>query len=266
MPVMRATVFNRAYLKQNAKNSLRRNLLYCVGISLIFSLVTSGWFGVEINADTGENFFRLGLGTIGSFEWTIKLDILTIQIGMAAAAIIGLLTILYSILVSGPMMVGLNRYYLENREAPSHLEALFYAFQSKHYFNIVKVMFLKELYSILWTLLFIIPGIVKAVEYSVIPAILAENPDMDYEEVFGIARSLTYGYKWDMFVLSLSFIGWSLLAVFTFGIGNLFLIPYIQATDVECYIYLRDAALAEGILKTDDVIDVEVKEEEKDVE
>ena len=81
-------------------------------------------------------------------------------------------------------------------------------FRSGHYGNIVLTMFLRDLYIVLWTLLFIVPGIVKSYEYMMVPYILAENPGMDQKEVFQISREMMNGQKWNAFVLDLSFIGW----------------------------------------------------------
>jgi hypothetical protein len=89
---------------------------------------------------------------------------------------------------------------------------------------------------VLWTLLFIIPGIVKAYEYRMIPYILAENPHMSRKEVFAASKSMMMGNKWKAFVLDLSFLGWHILSVFTVGILELFYVaPYVYATNAALY-------------------------------
>ena len=88
-------------------------------------------------------------------------------------------------------------------------------------------------------LLFIIPGIIKSYEYTCVPYILAEHPEMDYREVLDRSVAMTDGHKFDIFVLALSFIGWNLLGTLLFGIGTLFVIPYIQLTNGEMYAFLR---------------------------
>lgn len=80
-----------------------------------------------------------------------------------------------------------------------------------------------------------IPSIIKNYEYSLIPYLLAEYPDMSKEEAFAASKKLTDGYKGDLFVLDLSFIGWQLLGVLTFGVGLVFLEPYIRASWAESY-------------------------------
>ena len=109
-------------------------------------------------------------------------------------------------------------------------------FRSGNYGNIVKTMFLRDLYLVLWTLLFIIPGVVKSYEYKMIPYLLAEYPDMSTKEVFAKSREMMDGQKMDTFILDLSFIPWSVLSAITAGIVGLFYVsPYKDATYAELY-------------------------------
>lgn len=111
-----------------------------------------------------------------------------------------------------------------------------HVFRSGNYGNIVKTMFLRDLYLVLWTLLFIIPGVVKSYEYKMIPYLLAEYPDMSTKEVFAKSREMMNGQKMDTFILDLSFIPWSVLSSITAGIAGLFYVsPYKDATYAELY-------------------------------
>ena len=97
-------------------------------------------------------------------------------------------------------------------------------------------MFLRDLFVALWTLLFIIPGIVKMYAYSLVPYILAENPEMSGTEAIKLSNEMMKGHKWKAFVLDLSFLGWLLLSVLTLGlVGIFFANPYVYATDAELY-------------------------------
>jgi len=89
--------------------------------------------------------------------------------------------------------------------------------------------------SILAVLPAMVPSLIKNYEYSLIPYLLAEYPDMSKEEAFAASKKLTDGYKGELFVLDLSFIGWQLLGVLTFGVGLVFLEPYIRASWAESY-------------------------------
>lgn len=94
---------------------------------------------------------------------------------------------------------------------------------------------LTTLFTILWTLLFIIPGIVAAYSYAMAPFILAEHPEMSAKEAIAASKEMMKGHRWELFCLDFSFIGWSLLCVLTLGIGYLFLNPYMSAARTAFY-------------------------------
>lgn len=91
------------------------------------------------------------------------------------------------------------------------------------------------LWTFLWSLLLIIPGIIKGISYSMSVYILADHPNMGVREALNESKQLTYGHKWELFILALSFIGWSILVVLTFGIGYFWFIPYVQTTYANAY-------------------------------
>lgn len=95
--------------------------------------------------------------------------------------------------------------------------------------------FLRGLYTFLWMLLFIIPGIVKSYSYAMTPFILAENPNMSAQEAITASKELMDGHKYELFCLDFSFIGWCLLNIFTLGFGSLFLNPYMNAAHAAFY-------------------------------
>ena len=85
-------------------------------------------------------------------------------------------------------------------------------------------------YTFLWTLLFIIPGIVKSYSYAMTPYILADHPELSGEQAISRSMAMMQGNKLRLFLLHLSFIGWAILATLTCGIGFLWLYPYIYAS------------------------------------
>ena len=102
-------------------------------------------------------------------------------------------------------------------------------------------MFLRNLYTALWLLVFIIPGVIKAYEYRMIPYILSDCPDISRQEAFRISKEMMMGNKMNAFVLDLSFFGWIILTVITCGIAGVFYVnPYIAATDAELFIAIRE--------------------------
>jgi uncharacterized membrane protein len=151
--------------------------------------------------------------------------------------------------------VGQNRFYLQNRLGLGDVGTLFSAFKPG-YMNVVKTVFIKNIYIVLWSMLFLIPGIIKTFEYFMVEYILAENPHMDSARAIEISRQMTQGQKMDMFILGLSFIGWILLSVMSCGIGFLFLTPYMEATYAELYTVLREKAILEGTVSIEELTGV----------
>lgn len=90
-------------------------------------------------------------------------------------------------------------------------------------------------FTFLWSLLFWIPGIIKALSYSMAYYVLADNPDMTASEALNESKEIMYGHKWELFVLHLSFILWDLLVCFTLGIAAVYVIPYKSATVANFY-------------------------------
>jgi len=102
-----------------------------------------------------------------------------------------------------------------------------------------KVQFLTGLFTFLWSLLFIIPGIIKSFSYSMSMYILAENKGMPALECIQQSKDMTDGHKMELFILYLSFFGWALLGVITFGIAYIWIMPYMQATQANAYNVLK---------------------------
>ena len=152
----------------------------------------------------------------------------------------------FNIFIGYPVLVGMNRFFMENRISGSKIERLFYVFKSGNYLNVVKTMFLMNLKIFLWSLLFIIPGIIKSYEYYMVPYILSENPGISSKRAFEISKEMTDGEKFDIFWLGLSFFGWILLGTLACGIGVLFVEPYLQTTFAELYQVMREKAHNNG--------------------
>lgn len=91
-------------------------------------------------------------------------------------------------------------------------------------------MLLMFVFTFLWTLLFIIPGIIKAFAYAMTPYILVDRPELSANQAIDLSKEMMKGHKFDLFWLSLSFIGWILLSILTLGIGLFWLMPYITTS------------------------------------
>lgn len=119
--------------------------------------------------------------------------------------------------------IGINKYCLNCYKDKENISDIFFAFNSSEFINIVFINIVMIIKIFLYTCLLIIPGIIKSYEYMMIPYILADNPNIDCSEAFKITKEMTKGYKMELFIIGLSFIGWNILAVFTCGI----LMPYV---------------------------------------
>ena len=99
--------------------------------------------------------------------------------------------------------------------------------------------FLRSLYTFLWSLLFIIPGIIKGYAYAMTPFILAEHPELTASQAIRLSEDLMDGHKSDLFMLDLSFIGWNILVTLTWNLGNIALNPYKNAAHAAFYRQLQ---------------------------
>ena len=269
-------MWNRAELKGKAKFSFKRNYWKSVLISLLLALIVGGG---GTGASSAASSFRSGMnngyhssqdsdysdiydydeydyddyeGSINDFEQGFKEGMSDYSpVGwMATLAIFGITfiiifilimtaVILIDVFICNPVEVGCKRYFLRNLNEKAQVGNIGYAFDN-NYKNITKTMFFRDLYTVLWTLLLIIPGIVKSYEYQMIPYLLAENPQMTKEQAFAESKRMMTGQKWRAFVLDLSFIGWNILSALTLGILGIFYVqPYMDATHAALYEALR---------------------------
>lgn len=154
-------------------------------------------------------------------------------------AVIMAFSFLLNIFLFNPLKVGCTRFFLQNAGGYPGLKELGYAFKN-NYFGIVKAMFIRDVFLLLWSLLFIIPGIIKGYSYKMVPYLLAENPNLSAHEAITLSREMMTGYKMTGFFIDLSFIGWIFLATLTFGFsGVLYSNPYYFATNTEFYLELK---------------------------
>jgi uncharacterized membrane protein len=231
----------RADLKARAKTALRVNGYWTAVLVMLVILLLTGGVG--------------GAGSGGPSQDIIEQNDLTMLYGQSqrlSTALsffifsIAVLVVGYSIFVATPLLVGKNRFFLEHREQPSTVGRIFAPF-TRGYLNVVKTMFLQSIIVFLWSLLLIVPGIIKSFQYILVPYILAENPEIEWRRALDLSREMTDGNKFRIFVLGLSFIGWYLLGALALGIGLIFVAPYAEATMAELYAHLRGQAIARGV-------------------
>ena len=147
-------------------------------------------------------------------------------------------------LITMPLVVGMQLIYimLWRDENPS-FEQMFQSAFSENFGRKLGGMLLVSVFTFLWSLLFVIPGIVKSYSYAMTPYILAKYPNVDSMQAINISQRIMRGRKLELFIVDLSFIGWNLLGIFTLCILNLlFVTPYTYITKAGCFdVYLADA-------------------------
>lgn len=145
---------------------------------------------------------------------------------------------LLSLILSGPITLGVATYFLKltRREEPS-IENMFGGFKS--FVKSFVLYFIIKIFTILWTLLLIIPGIIASLSYSMSYYIMMDNPELSAFDVLNRSKDMMSGFKFKLFSLWCSFIGWFILGIFTLGIGFLWINPYYQTAKANFYKDLR---------------------------
>lgn len=222
-----------ADFRRIARESLNGNWIIAAGTGFIAALLGGNLIGGATSSiNISEEIELSAEEFLYSMVHSSVADVLLGVIGVLSAFLA-----VYSIVrmvIGGAVALGYAKFNLNlvNRNNP-RVEDIFSQF---HNFGKGFIMnFLRGLYTTLWTLLFIIPGIIASYSYAMTPYILYENPDMTANEAIKASKELMEGNKWRLFCLELSFIGWSILCVFTFGIGYLFLHPYTEAAGAAFY-------------------------------
>lgn len=215
---------NASQLRLKARESLVGNYwpaVLAAFVAAIFgALITaSGSVDLDIEQEVTEIFGELPriavlyLAAVGSF-----------------AGVLSLVTFI----LGGVVQLGYAQYLLkqQDREVNS-VGDLFTQFD--RFGQGFLQLFLRNLFTFLWALLFVIPGIIKSLSYAMTPFLMAENPNLTAREAINASKERMEGHKWELFCLGFSFIGWNLLNALTLGIGSIFLNPYINAAYAAFY-------------------------------
>lgn len=234
-------MWNRAELKMRGNMAFKKNYVSAVVVALlmgIFGTVSgeSSARRVSENSDIySGNLFNVGMIT-----------------GLLAgiATVVILIVLVAKVFVGNLLKMGGYRFFILNQTAQPGIGTLLDGFRSGHYVNIVLTMFLRDLFTTLWSLLLVVPGIVKHYEYLMVPYIISENPAMDYKEAFQISKQMMDGEKMEAFIMDLSFLGWYLLSAVTCGLLAIFYVnPYVQASFAEMYTFNKQKAYQEGYIR-----------------
>lgn len=234
-------MWNRAELKMRGNMAFKKNYVSAVVVALLMGIFgtvygESSARRVSENSDIySGNLFNVGMIT-----------------GLLAgiATVVILIVLVAKVFVGNLLKMGGYRFFILNQTAQPGIGTLLDGFRSGHYVNIVLTMFLRDLFTTLWSLLLVVPGIVKHYEYLMVPYIIAENPAMDYKEAFQISKQMMDGEKMEAFIMDLSFLGWYLLSAVTCGLLAIFYVnPYVQASFAEMYTFNKQKAYQDGYIR-----------------
>lgn len=253
-------MWDRAEFKRRGKAAFLANFFRCVIVALIIGLLTTG--ARASGRVPGQNDQTVDSGTLapgityditsGQPEQVQQLENELAQYMpghylstflLIGGGILACIALLLQIFIFSVLQVGGCNFFIRNARSRGKEEsfgALLTGFQNGNYGTIVLTQFLRDLFIMLWSLLFIIPGIIKSYEYCMVPYILADYPDVTRQEAFAMSKEMMNGNKMNMFVMELSFIGWMILGALTMGILNvLFTNPYMEAARAEAYLALK---------------------------
>lgn len=196
-------------------------------------LYNAGSLAIDLFSTNISVFFN----TLRAVNYFLTENI-TVAALLPAASI--LFAFLYQIFVSNLLLIGEKRFFLENRNyRKTPVSKIFFLYKLRYLRHPAWIMFARLLFQFLWNFT-IAGGIIKHYEYILIPYILAENPQISRKDAFLLSKQLMKHNKWKYFLLDLSFFGWKLLSLFTFGLLDfLFVNPYLTACHAELYATLR---------------------------
>ena len=208
-------------LRAIARENLQGNWGISVGVALVAALLGgmvtgSGNISFQFNENTVRNLPPVFWGFLLPF-----------------VSVVGLLG-LAMFIIGGVVELGYAKFLLKQHDKKELVFADLFS-QFERFGTGFAQRFLRTLYTALWTLLFEVPGIIKSLSYAMTPFILEDHPELTASEAINRSKKLMDGHKMDLFILSLTFIGWDILSALTFGIGFLFLNPYRNAAYAAFY-------------------------------
>lgn len=213
--------FDRIRIKENGKLHYQNNKWQNVLVILINTLIVGGvQVVVRLSGD----------------DWVLAMFMSIVSIALA-------------LLVVNVISMGTMTWFHRSIKTEGlKMEEMFWTFKEDYGGNVL-MMFLISLYTALWSMLFVVPGIVKGYSYSLAMYIKSENPNIPASKAIELSTRMTNGHKMDLFVLDMSFIGWWILSAFTLHIlGILYVMPYQYASKAFAYEEIKEEALANQIV------------------
>lgn len=231
-------MWTRKELKTRGKASFKRNYWKSVVAGLVLMFATGATVGARSSVSGGFEEIRAGLNAVLNQSDLSLAVLFGTLLGLVGISV--LISAAIVIFLRNPLQVGADCFFLKNAREPAAVKDIVSVFKSRNYIKIVGAKFLVSLFVSLWSLLLVIPGIVKSLEYLMVGYILAEDTEIGTMDALRKSKQMMKGHKWNAFVLVLSFLGWEILSVLTLGILDIFYVrPYMEATFAELYLKLK---------------------------
>lgn len=237
-------MFERQKYKQFAKIQLKDRIglpvlitLIILAITFLFSLLSSLMGQAYTSGDSfsdSMNFYRF-------FEIYSRTSGAEFFLSIASSIVEVILTF------------GSINMYLKMSRSPNPVSFSDFTEGLAEFGRAILAFLWQLLWITLWSMLFIIPGIIKSYEYSMIYYIASEYKNVSVIDAMNISKTITKGHKWDLFVMDLSFLGWILLSVISCGVGFLWIIPYMTMTEINAYHAILKEAIENGTLAPEDL-------------
>lgn len=228
--------FDRLRIKSNARLFYKNNTGMAIVVPLICMLI-SGMAG----------------GAISVFNWVF---LFFAEDSDAELAVMLLMypAILAISFAAAPLMMGQMSWFRKSIYAKTELSELFAPYMNGRFWSSVATSALTSLYIFLWSLLFLIPGLIKTYSYSQTMFIKTENPDIPASRAIKLSMAMMEGHKWELFVLHLSFLGWFLLSGITYNIlGIVYVFPYYYAALAFAYEEIKADAASRGVIDISEI-------------
>ncbi len=216
-------ILNRPAIKAEAKSFIGQNARWWkMTLATIALYLLNGGISIYVNIVT-----------------VINRDDPSTTVGYSSS-IITLLLIPFTIAASG--------YYLNHIRGFNPEWKSLYKEGIDNYGSYLVTGVLVNAFTVLWSLLFVVPGIIKAIAYSQAKYVIHDNPRLKGKEAIEISKRMTNGFKGDLFSMYLSFIGWYILVGLTGGILSIYVTPYVETTTAMYYENLKRYSIENGIV------------------
>ncbi len=224
-------MWNRADVKAKGKESFKNNYWKSVLTAIVYMIFfASSGVASKSGADDEGGLNQVLNDILSSPDAATMIAIILGVIGVAM--VIG---ILVNIFVLNPLEAGCNRFFLVNQSEKAKIGEWVHCFKT-NYITAAIALLVRDLFIAIGFMLFIVPGIIMCYSYRLVPYIVADDPEVSIGDALKRSRMMMKGQKWKCFVFDLSFIGWGILSLITFGLVGIFYAnPYYHNADAVLY-------------------------------